>query len=304
MIVKKLVFVTGLIGAMLFSSQADAQQRIRKSGLDFGFMLGGDNYTGDLTNKYFESKGIHANYGLLVRYTPVQRFTFRVGANYGKISGYDSWYGNDENRAFRNLHFESDLWDFHGAFEINLNTLEPKAERGVVPYVMGGISVFKFNPRAQFFYEPTSWQNLPNDNSYETLADRDGDWVELQPLSTEGQETTEYNDLKRYSLTQFAIPVGLGVKFKLTQSWTFGLEYSTRITFTDYLDDVSGDYKELVFLESSFGAMSKAMSDRSPSQNPAFSARGDNSKIDMYNIFGITLTYRLMKSDDVCPAFR
>ena len=283
---------------------ASAQQWIRKSSLEFGIMAGGSNYAGDLTDKYFETNGIHPNGGLIVRYNPVQRFSFHVGVNYGKLSGYDSWYSSDERRSNRNLHFESDIWDFHAAFDLNLNTFEFGQKKGVIPYIFGGVSVFKFNPQAQFFYQPNSWQNLTNDQSYETLEPRDEDWIELQPLGTEGQETTEYNDIRRYSLTQFAVPVGLGVKFKLNQNWTFGLEYSTRITFTDYLDDVSGDYAELVFLEAQYGAMSKAMADRSPNENAAGVARGDESKRDLYNIFGITLTYRILKSGESCPAFR
>lgn len=301
---KKGVSIAIIVLFLCVGQSAKAQQWSRKSSLEFGFMVGGSNYSGDLTNKYFETEGIHANGGLLVRYNPVQRFSFRVGVNYGQISGDDRWYTDDEVRTNRNLHFVSDLWDFHAAFDINLNTFDFQQKRGVIPYVFGGVSVFKFNPQAQFFYQPDSWQNLPNDNSYETLAERDEAWIELQPLGTEGQETTEYNDIKRYALTQIAIPVGAGFKFKLNEAWTFGIEYSTRITFTDYLDDVSGTYAEPVFLEAQYGAMSKAMADRSSTENLAGTARGDESKADLYNIFGITLTYKIIRSGEVCPAFR
>jgi len=293
-----------LVGLLMTFSASQAQQWTRKSSLEFGFMAGGSNYSGDLTDKYFETQGIHPNGGILVRYNPVQRFSFHVGVNYGKISGDDRWYSNDERRSFRNLHFQSDLWDFHAAFDLNLNTFDIKQQRGVIPYLMGGVSVYKYNPLAQFFYQPNSWQNLSNDDSYETLESRDGDWVELQPLGTEGQETTEYNDLRRYSLTQIAIPVGAGIKFRMSKNWTLGLEYSTRFTFNDYLDDVSGEYGELVFLEAQYGPMSKAMADRSATENPAGSARGDENKRDLYNIFGVTLTYKIIQSGEVCPAFQ
>jgi len=301
---KSSIYLVLTAACMAVANLTYAQQWSRKSSLEFGFMVGGMNYAGDLTDKYFETEGINPNGGLLVRYNPVQRFSFHVGVNYGKITGDDRWYATDERRSNRNLHFRSDVWDFHAAFDLNLNTFDFQQKRGVIPYIFGGVSVFKFNPQAQFFYQPNSWQNLSNDNSYETLANRDEDWVELQQLGTEGQGTTEYNDLKRYSLTQIAIPVGAGIKFKLNKAWTFGIEYSTRITFTDYLDDVSGTYGELVFIEGNSGAMSKAMADRSPFENPALTQRGDDSKRDLYNIFGITLTYKIIQSGEVCPAFR
>jgi opacity protein-like surface antigen len=294
-----------VIGLFIWLGQtANAQQWTRKSSLEFGFMVGGSNYSGDLTDKYFETQGIHGNGGILVRYNPVQRFSFRLGVNYGQISGDDRWYSADERRTQRNLHFMSDIWDFHAGFDINLNTFDFQQSRGVIPYIFGGAAVYKYNPKAQFFYDPNSWQNLPIDQSYETLEGRDGEWIELQPLGTEGQETTEYNDIKRYSLTQVAIPVGAGFKFKLSEAWTFGIEYSTRFTFNDYLDDVSGVYAEPVFLEAQYGAMTKAMADRSQVENLAGTARGDESKRDLYNIFGITLTYRIIQSGEVCPAFR
>lgn len=277
----------------------------KESSLEFGLMFGGSNYQGDLVDGFFESKGTHANGGIIVRYNPVQRFSFRLGANYGSVSGDDAWYGNDEQRIFRNLHFKSEIWDFHAGFDINLNTFEYKQERGIIPYVTLGVGVFKFNPKAQFIYQTNTWHSSDLQN-YASLESRDGDWVELQPLGTEGQQTTEYNDIKRYSLTQISIPFGVGFKFKLSKQWTFGLEYVPRYTFTDYLDDVSGLYVEPVYLESQYGAISPAMSDRtnrSVDQTLAGAPRGDQTQRDMYAIFGVTLTYRIIRSGDRCPAF-
>lgn len=300
---KKLYTILALL--LLFgaaSNQAKGQTFHRESSLEFGLMFGGSNYSGDLVDKFFETRGTHANGGIIVRYNPVQRFSFRLGVNYGAISGDDRWYSDDEVRSNRNLHFKSDIWDIHAGFDINLNTFKYKQERGIIPHLSVGVSVFKFNPMAQLAYNPNSWHATAL-QGYDNLAEQHEDWVVLQPIGTEGQETTEYNELKRYSLTSFAIPVGAGFKFKLTKQWTFGVEYLTRITFTDYLDDVSGDYVEPVFLEAQYGAISPAMSDRSPTQNMAGTKRGDDSKRDLYSIFGVTLTYRIIQSGDRCPGF-
>ncbi|MCB0734912.1 MAG: hypothetical protein KDC76_10035 [Bacteroidetes bacterium] len=300
---KKFYLLLSLLFILTSTVETTSAQTWKREGsLEFGLMFGGSNYKGDLVNKFFESRGTHNNYGILVRYNPVQRFSFRLGANYGMVSGDDRWYGDDELRASRNLHFKSDIWDVHAGFDINLNTLRYKAQRGIIPHLSLGVAVFKFNPLAQFEYDASSWHSTSL-QSYNNLAGRDGDWIELQPIGTEGQETTEYNEKKRYSLTSIAIPVGGGIKFKLSKEWTFGVEYLTRITFTDYLDDVSGVYVEPVFLESQYGPISPAMADRSPVQNLAGSQRGDDSKRDLYSIFGVTLTYRIIRSGDRCPAF-
>ena len=47
---------------------------------------------------------------------------------------------------------------------------------------------------------------------------------------------------ERYRLTEVAIPMGLGVKYRLTERFILGLDAGLRKTFTDYLDDVSGTY--------------------------------------------------------------
>jgi hypothetical protein len=280
-----------------------AQGPTRQSTLDFGIMLGGSNYNGELVSSAFEMQGTHFNAGLITRWNPVQRISFRLSANYGHISGDDRWYSNDEERTLRNIHFKSEIWDFTGAVEVNLRTFGFKQTTGVIPYLMAGVSVFKFNPRAEFIYDPTGWAANGGLQNYADLIDRDGDWVELQPLGTEGQETTENNDLKRYALTQLAIPVGFGFKWRMNEHWEVGVEYGTRFTFTDYIDDVSGTYIEPVFIESQYGSMAAALADPSTTGLEAGSNRGDGKdKNDMYSIFGLTLTYKIVRNQ-ACPQF-
>lgn len=282
---------------------SQAQGPVRQSTLDFGIMLGGSNYNGDLVTSPFEMRGTHFNAGLITRWNPVQRLSFRLSANYGHISGDDRWYTSDEDRTARNIHFKSVLWDFTGAVEVNLRTFDFRQTTGVIPYLMGGVSVFKFNPRAEFTYDPANWAATGGLQNYNDLQDRDGDWVELQPLGTEGQETTENNDLKRYALTQLAIPVGFGFKWRMNEHWELGVEYATRFTFTDYLDDVSGTYIEPVFIESQYGSMAAALADPSTNGQEAGSNRGDGKdKNDMYSIFGLTLTYKIIRNQS-CPQF-
>lgn len=285
--------------------RGNAQEWKRVSSLEFGFMLGGSNYVGELVDGYFEPDGTHMAFGVFARYNPVQRFTFRLNANYGGLSGDDRWYAGDEDRSFRNLHFRSTLWDFSAGLDLNLNILGYGQERGTIPYITSGFSVFKFNPQAQFLYDPNSWQASGQDQlqNYQALEPRHEDWVELQPLGTEGQETTEYNEKSRYALTQIAIPLGAGFKFKLNRVWTLGLEYRTHFTFTDYLDDVGGVYVEPVYLEAQYGAISPAMADRSPQRNLAGVSRGDSGNKDKYNIFGINLSYRIYTNRVRCFQF-
>jgi hypothetical protein len=301
---------------MGLSIQSNAQQRwFRTSSLEFGLIGGFSHYSGDLTKKYFETQGFKPSVGLITRYTPGRLVTVRLSAQYGSIEGDDKWHEDQDNDNRRNLNFKSDLWDFTGAAEFNFNSLDTRDKTGVIPYALIGVSVFKYNPKAQFIYDAggpmdTYLGRDPDGNRiYAQLEERDEEWVELQPLGTEGQETTEFNDRKRYALTQVAIPIGGGFKFKLSHKWTLGIEYGTRITFTDYLDDVSSTYVDPIRLNSQYGPMSAAMADRSPTLRPEEDLngnavpRGNPDKRDLYGIFGVTFTYRLYGNRTICPTF-
>ncbi|MBR9861439.1 outer membrane beta-barrel protein [bacterium] len=282
--------------------QSYAQRWFSSSSLEFGIIVGASHYAGDLTQQYLETRGLKPSVGLITRYNATPALTFRLSGQWGGLEGDDTWYDTEEGENPRNLYFKSVLWDFTGALEINLNQLDQRQESGVIPYVFVGASVFKYNPMAQFIYDPSSPHLSRPGSAYANLQDRDGDWVELQPLSTEGQETTEFNERKRYNLTQVAIPLGLGFKFKLNSKWTLGIEYGARITFTDYLDDVSSSYVEPVRLESAYGPMSAAMADRSPTLHEEGAIRGEEANNDKYGILGLTFTYRIIRSPG-CPTF-
>lgn len=301
MIIRKIIIL-----ALLFVSSysIQAQRWMRESSLDLGLFVGGSNYTGELTNfKFMEARANHFAAGLLTRYNIGNRLTFKLSATRGYISGDDNWYSDIEENRQRNLHFRSILWDFTGGVDINLRLMDRRKQRGFIPYFTTGISVFKFNPQAQFFYNANSWHNTGT-NGYNTLASRDGEWLNLQALSTEGQQTAEYNDLKRYSLTQMAVPIGLGLKCYMSKSWMVALEYTVRKTFTDHLDDVGGKYAEPFYIESQYTAIASAMADPGSTAHETGSPRGDSKNKDWYSIFGLSLTYRLVTSKVKCFQFR
>ena len=75
--------------------------------------------------------------------------------------------------------------------------------------------------------------------------DKENNKTYLQPLSTEGQGLKEYPGRKKYSLTQFCLPVGGGWKWNINENWDISYELGFRILFTDYLDDVSKTYVNL-----------------------------------------------------------
>lgn len=156
----------------------------------------------------------------------------RIEANFGKISGYDSILSNvpmaniARARYNRNLSFRTNITEvaliaeLHPLFTFIDWTSKDYDPPRISPYIMGGIAYFKFNPQA----------NL------------NGRWVNLQPLSTEGQGFAEYPERNPYKLNGISFPVGAGIKYELSPLVNLRAEFIYRPTNTDYLDDVSTNY--------------------------------------------------------------
>jgi hypothetical protein len=258
--------------------------------LEGGILLGCSNYNGDLSGTLIDFSQTKASGGILIRYNIDQRWTLKGYFGYGRISGADSLSTSNAYNHKRNLSFYTDIFEVSGQFEYNLIRVDNRyySKRPWVPYVFAGLGIYNFNPKA-------------------LLAGKE---YELQPLSTEGQGTTQYNDLQKYALTQVCMPIGIGVKKKIALRWTIGAEIGVRYTFTNYLDDVGGIYANNNVIGKSTGEIAAQLADRSSANNggvPQF-AEGDkrsNKKFkvnDMYIFSGITLTFKL-KGKTHCPRF-
>ena len=105
------------------------------------------------------------------------------------------------------------------------------------PYAFFGVTLFHHNPQAR----------VPKTDLNGNKLAQGGGWVNLQPLGTEGQnaslEITDANyKNKPYSRIQIAIPLGIGVRVRVSKNIDISGEFSFRYVFTDYLDDVSTTY--------------------------------------------------------------
>ena len=111
---------------------------------------------------------------------------------------------------------------------------------------------------------PTSYI-LPTDISAHHDFPNAGEWTALEPLGTEGQyatllETDANFGIKPYSLWQIAIPIGIGLRYRLADALDLSVDFAVRILFTDYIDDVSSNYVNLGVLDSD---LARAMSNKS-----------------------------------------
>jgi hypothetical protein len=244
----------------------------QKQTTELGLFFGGSNYLGDLQQVRFDKDELHWAGGVFTRFNFSNAFSFKSHFYKGQISGDDRNFEGLEVRK-RNLHFRSDIYELGIQLEVTFLQFGERDQRIAAPYIFAGTAVFLFNPQAQY----------------------EGEWVDLQPLGTEGQGLDIYPDREKYELVQFAIPLGIGFNLALGKKAKIGFEIGFRKTFTDYLDDVSLTYPDLELLAEK-NPMAANLSFRTPeytgedSLNPEGKIRGSGETMDLYFFGGVTLS--------------
>lgn len=175
------------------------------------------------------------NPGAFVRYRLDYNLGVKLSVNYARLQGADSLTPNP-NRFTRNLHFRNDIIEVAMIGEYYFFNQPDVGRTGrylldFKAYFFGGVAGFYNNPKAKY----------------------QGEWHALQPLMTEGQE-------QPYSRIQLALPAGFGLFYTFSRVHRFGWTFGYRYTFTDYIDDVSGQYPEPSELNSELAV---ALSNRS-----------------------------------------
>lgn len=242
--------------------------------------LGATYYQGDLTpfrSKYSYSQG-HIAYGTSVGIVATRYLSFHTRFLKGQLSGKDS-EAADESRRLRNLSFKSDIYEFGVVSEFSFNSvLKFLNKYGINLYASLGVNMLHFNPEAYI----------------------NGEWIKLRPLGTEGQGLQ--NQKSKYSLTTVSIPFGVGLRFNTGPSVGFGLEVLPRRTYTDYLDDVSGNYPDYDALVAQNGQLSADLSYRGDEVGASGgfpvegTLRGDPNDNDWYLYAGMYISVKFGKS--------
>lgn len=245
--------------------------------LELGVFGGISNYFGDLQQSNFEIETIHPAVGVFTRYNISNSLAVKLHLYKGMISGADANYQELMPVRERNLSFQSEIYEAGLQGEFTFVSFGEGGKKLAAPYIFGGLSLFYFNPQAEY----------------------QGQWIDLQPLGTEGQGISETAP-KKYDRVQFSIPIGIGFNVRVAPKMNIGFEFGFRKTFTDHLDDVSGAYPDIELLSES-NPMGAALSFRSPElvdytmPNPEGELRGSPENKDTYFFGGVTISILLKK---------
>lgn len=203
------------------------------------FGIGATQFTGDLGGRNqigkdyslvdidFPSTGFGGMIGYRYRFHPF--FATSTILNVGLLRGDDA-LTNEVIRNSRNLNFRTINVELQQRIEFILYANEKFGARYKLPghkhfkdqnmqlYVYSGIGVTYFNPKGRY----------------------NGSWTALRPLKTEGQGMD--GGPKAYLPVTATIPFGLGFRMGIGRMWRVGFEATYVKTFSDYIDDVGGEY--------------------------------------------------------------
>lgn len=252
---------------------------------DYGFSLGVSNYLGDIGGKEKTRRDFVAdmklaktrwNIGGFARYKVNPKLSVKVALDYLRIEGDDKLSSNTARNA-RNLNFRNDIFDLAATGQVRIyedpdvgNTYRNKVAFN--SYFFGGLGFFTTNPKANY----------------------NGSYVKLRRLQTEGV---------RYSPVGINIPLGVGFYFTIRKKHRIGYELNCRVTFTDYLDDISGTYADPTGMSNDAAALSNRTNELS-NLDPAFvknfgynfeqkvgNKRGDPTHKDSYMTMSVNYSY-------------
>jgi len=255
---------------------------------EVGVLLGTSFYLGDLNNIPFRDAQFAG--GFVYKYNFSPRWALKANILFGKIAASDEKNhsfakDNDGNYLWdyreRGFSFSSPITEISAQVELNFfNIYNVSHKNQISPYLFGGAALFSFNPQA--VYKETTY--------------------DLQPIGTEGQGREGMQ--KKYPLTGFAIPFGLGFKANIGRYVSIGAEWGLRYTFTNYLDDVGGLYYDFtpykgVIPSNSYDIITH-FADPSTVKHSPNAQRNSTYKNDWYSFVGVVLTVRVGNEDRIC----
>jgi len=193
--------------------------------VSFGMFVGASNYFGDI---YADLSLTRPMLGIYINRKLGPRFYGRLSLSWGRIVGDDALSSTESPLYARNLHFRNSLKELSvvGIYELNASAGRFENRRTIAPYLFAGLALVHHNPQAKI----------------------DGEWIDLQPLGTEGQGRPNYES--PYNKVQVAMPLGAGLRFRVNDRLDIGFEVGVRVLFFDYIDDVSGNAPNLDDLSS------------------------------------------------------
>ncbi|MBI5857815.1 MAG: hypothetical protein HZB42_09190 [Sphingobacteriales bacterium] len=182
-----------------------------------GVGLAGLVYQGDLTpNSLGSFKTMKPGLVLSAAKIMSASFLLRLNIAFGGLKGDETKYDNPEYRKFRAFKFHSPV--FEVSPQLVWNPLGKNfSEKGFSPYLFSGAAISHFNIKRDY-------------SGFDAEYFGDGSDIPARLALDEQHSLPKL---------RFIIPVGIGIRYNLSDRLAINAEESYRFLFTDYLDGFS-----------------------------------------------------------------
>lgn len=249
-----LLFLLSAVGITGLKAQQDAYK------FRLGVYSSMMNYYGDLNqrlispNKRIVTAPLEAlSYGISLEKSFSQSWSGKLFHTSGAFYANDRaihWDGSpdaDRSNYARSLNAKTNIKDLSLIFTYSLDNDYVFSRRAFIsPYFTFGLGYTDFTVYGDLYdasgnrYHYWSDRSIRSDSetspsaSAAVLVEQDGVYeTNLSRLNTE----------RDYKTTVLNIPFGAGLKFRISSRFNLNLDFTVRYAFTDYLDDVSGEYR-------------------------------------------------------------
>ncbi|MFZ4543795.1 MAG: DUF6089 family protein [Saprospiraceae bacterium] len=173
-----------------------------------GIFTGVSNYQGDIVKYQIIPRESNFAYGGFFRYTLSRKFSIKSNVYFGKLSGTDN---NFPDRISRGYSFSTKILEGGINFEYDPFGKGRYNKKGLftpvrTPYIFTGIGAVKFNPVTK-------------------------------GLRDDAKENKFFEN--RQTVFNYMIPFGIGYKYDYNEHFSLGIELSSHLPFSDYMDGVS-----------------------------------------------------------------
>ena len=229
--------------------------------IEAGAWLGGTNSFNDINNNSSFST-IRPAGGVIGKYNFNERIAAEAMFSFGKTYSADNEYENTDFTIARNERTRTKALDIQLAGEFNFLSFGGQYFTNssvYTPYLSLGVGLSLLNA--------------------EVYSAEVGDYVDVKAINAEPNQS--------FKPTQVNVPIAAGVKYELSDHFVLAAEAGSRFLFTDGYDGFSETYTQ-DGIDSNPGEITTVGRQR-----------GDRSRWDSYNLFGLQLTYRI--PFDSCP---
>lgn len=293
-----LIFLT-LIGYHSLMAQQDAYH------WRLGAYSGVMSYHGDLNSRFMASgKAVNSfsmlSYGVSLEKSISKSWSGKLLYTNGQFYANDRaihWDGSadsDRSNYGRSLNAQTDIQDLSMIFTYYFDNDYLFARRAFVsPYFTVGLGLTNFEVYGDLYDASGQRYHYWSDNSIRTEAETSTSAGNATIVQQDGKYETNLSQLnteRDYNTSVFNIPFGAGIKFRISSRVNLNLDVTARYTFTDYLEDVSSDYRTEYANDLQAYAANPT--------NRTAEGRGDSDRNDFYTFASVSLHFNFGKKSE------